>query len=68
MEPFEINLVGQVLTIQPRLDNAYDVFEGGEKLGAVLPVIINNETKWTSKELNIDYAQQIGELIDEYKL
>jgi len=45
MEPFKINLVGQVLTIQPRLDNACDVFEGGEKLGAVLPVIINNETK-----------------------
>jgi non-homologous end joining protein Ku len=68
MEPFEINLVGQILTIQPRLDNAYDVFEGSEKLGVVLPVIINEETKWTSKELDDDYARQIGELIDEHKL
>ncbi|SOD11831.1 hypothetical protein [Pedobacter xixiisoli] len=68
MEPFEINLVGQTLTIQPRLDGAYDVFEGSELLGAIHPVSSDGQTNWTSEELDVDYAKQIGELIDEYKL
>jgi hypothetical protein len=68
MEPFEINLVGQVLTIQPRLDGAYDVFEGSKLIGAVNPVSVNEQTNWTSEELGNDYAKQVGELIDEYKL
>lgn len=68
MESFEINLVGQVLTIQPRLDSAYDVFDGSEKLGSILSVSANGQTDWTSEELNADFAKQIGELIDEYEL
>lgn len=68
MESFEINLVGQALTIQPRLDGTYDVFDGNEKLGAILPKDGDTETRWLSNELNADFAKQIGELIDEYKL
>ncbi len=68
MEPFEVNLVGQTLTIQPRLDNAYDIFDGSEKLGIVHAVSSDGQTTWTSEELGVDYAKQIGELIDEYKL
>ncbi len=68
MEPFEINLVGQELTIKHRLDNAFDVFEGDKKLGTVQAVIVDSESKWTSKDLNADFAKQIGELIDEHKL
>lgn len=68
MEPFEINLAGQVLNIQPRLEGAYDIFDGSEKIGTVVPVSANGQTNWTSEELNVDYAKQIGELIDEYKL
>lgn len=68
MEPFEINLVGQLLNIKPRLDGAYDIFEGSELIGVVRPISANEETRWTSEALNIDYARQIGELIDEYKL
>ena len=68
MEPFEINLVGQTLIIQPRLDDAYDVFEGSEKLGAIFPVSENGHTSWTSEELSTDYAKQIVELIDEHQL
>jgi len=68
MEPFEINLVGQVLTIQPRLDQTYDVFEGEQKLGEVHSISVNGSTRWTSKDLNDDYASQIGELIDEHQL
>ena len=68
MEPFEINLVGQILTIQPRLDETYDVFDGNEKLGEVHPIAVNGSSRWTSKTLNDDYATQIGELIDEHQL
>lgn len=68
MEPFEVNLVGQVLTIQPRLDSCYDIFDGSEKLGTLCPIKVSEKTQWTSKELDKDYAKQIGELIDEYKL
>ncbi|MDQ8004095.1 MAG: hypothetical protein REI64_04785 [Pedobacter sp.] len=68
MEPFEINLVGQTLTIQPRLDGAYDIFEGSKLIGTVISVAVNEQTNWTSEELGNDYAKQIGELIDEYKL
>jgi len=68
MEPFEINLVGQVLTIQPRLDGNYDVFDGSKLLGAIHPISSDGQTNWTSEELGNDYAKQIGELIDEYKL
>lgn len=68
MEPFEINLAGQVLNIQPRLDSAYDVFEGSEKIGTIVPVSADGQTNWTSEELNIAYAKQIGELIDERQL
>lgn len=68
MEPFEINLVGQTLNIQPRVDGAYDVFDGTEKLGVVSAINVNEETRWTSEELDADYAKQIGELIDEHQL
>jgi|GEM_PF-2668035 len=68
MEPFEINLVGQTLTIQPRLNETYDVFDGNEKLGEVHAISVNGSKRWTSKELNDDYAAQIGELIDEHQL
>lgn len=68
MEPFAINLAGQILNIQPRLDGAYDVFERSELVGVVKPMSANEETRWTSEELNVDYARQIGELIDEHQL
>lgn len=68
MEPFAINLAGQILNIQPRLDGAYDIFEGNEIVGVVKPTQANEDTRWTSEELNVDYARQIGELIDEHQL
>ncbi|WP_199119570.1 hypothetical protein [Pedobacter sp. ASV28] len=68
MEPFEINLAGQSLLIQPRLDSAYEVFEGENRLATLTPILIGEVTKWTSKEIPDDYARQIGEIIDEYLL
>ncbi len=68
MEPFEINLVGQTLSIQPRLNETYDVFDGNEKLGEVHCISVDGGTRWTSEVLNDDYAAQIGELIDEHQL
>jgi hypothetical protein len=68
MEPFEITLVDQKLNIKPRLDNAFEVFEADKKIGTVQAVIVAGESKWISKDLNADYAKQIGELIDEHQL
>lgn len=68
MEPFVITIADKHLSVKPRLDNAFDIFENDRKLGTVQPIVVNEATVWTSKEIDKDYAQQIGELIEEHKL
>lgn len=68
MDTFDINLLNQTLTIQPDEDGSFTVYEGSKFIAKLIPELndygIND---WSSSDqIPKDYAQQIGELIEEY--
>ncbi|WP_448104712.1 hypothetical protein [Pedobacter panaciterrae] len=70
MEPFEINLVGEVLTVIPQPDGSFTIFNGDDLLGTIAPNYDESDAlRWPTVDLmGVDYAQQVGELIDEHEM
>lgn len=70
MNPFEINLVGEVLTVMPNPNGSFNIIKGDSLLGAITPNMNEDAiVKWTSSDfIAEDYAQQIGELIEEHEM
>lgn len=70
MEPFEINLVGEVLTVMPQPDGSFTIFNGDALLGTIAPNYDESDAlRWRTLDLMaVDYAQQVGELIDEHEM
>lgn len=68
-EQFEINLVGQMLTIKA-FDEEYEVWEGTDLLCKIHPVPSDAfGTEWKSIDLvSEEWVKQIGELIEEHDL
>jgi len=70
MDPFEINLVGETLTVHPQIDGTYDIFRGDTQL-ATLSHAHDEATggiQWeTSALISSEYVKQIGELIEEHQ-
>ena len=69
-DSFELELAGDLLTIEPLENGSFDVFLGNNKLGNIEPQIKDDlTTEWQSSDLiAYDYAQQIGELIFEREM
>ncbi|KQC02116.1 hypothetical protein [Pedobacter sp. Hv1] len=70
MESFEIELLGKVITVRPLDSEDYEVFEDGQYLGVITPILGDNGITWSthSEKIANDYAQQIGELIEEHDM
>lgn len=69
MESFEIQLLESKLTIEPQDNGTYRVMEGEKKLGVIYPEPDGEQVTWnTQDELDIDFVQQIGELITEHNM
>lgn len=67
MQSFDIQLSKKNLTIEPQDNGTYRILEGEEKVGVIYPEPTGNQVKWnTQDELDLDYIQQIGELITEH--
>lgn len=69
MEQFDINLIGETLTVYPQADESYQVFRGETLLATLIPNIDEDTggTTWETYDLiSSEYVQQIGELIDEH--
>jgi hypothetical protein len=69
MQSFDIQLLESKLTIEPQDNGTYRVMEGEEKLGVIYPEPTGDQVIWnTQDELNLDFVQQIGELITEHNM
>ncbi|WP_316748690.1 hypothetical protein [Pedobacter gandavensis] len=66
MEPYNIDLSGRILTIQPLHDGSFKVIESGHEVGRLFPETNELGTVWTSFGLiDHDEAQKIGNLIEK---
>lgn len=71
METFEINLVGEVLTVQPLDNDTFEIYRDEKLLATLTPTIDDHTggTIWETADLIApDYAKQIGELIEEHEM
>ncbi|WP_316838654.1 hypothetical protein [Pedobacter gandavensis] len=66
MEPYNVNLNGRILTIQPLHDGSFKVIDKGHEVGRLFPEPNEGVTVWTSYGLiEPEEAQKIGALIEE---
>lgn len=70
MEPFDINLAGEILSVLPQPDGSFTVFKGTEHVAVLRPDISKKMgTRWHPCDgLDDQLAQQIGELIEEHEM
>jgi len=68
MEPFEINVLAQSYTIQPLISDNFEVYQADELIGFLTPTVRKEGTLWSSREIEKDLAQQIGESIEKHRL
>lgn len=70
MEPFEIELAGTLYTVQPQENGNFKIFDGANYLGEIEPVIKDDTSvKWVTADLmGADFANQLGELIEEKEM
>ena len=69
MEKFEIQLVDQTLEVRPLENGSFEMYEADKYLGTVTPRINDNGVIWEpSGDIGNDFAQQIGELIEEHDM
>lgn len=68
-ERFDINLVGDILTVAVQEDETYVIYQGDDQIGTLDPIWRDDELVWVSSDLiSEDYARQIGELIQEHDM
>lgn len=70
MEPFEIELLGVLYTVQPQETGRFKIYEGANYLGEIEPIINDDtSTAWVTADLmGADFAGQLGELIEEREM
>lgn len=69
MEPFEINLAGNILHVIPQEDGSYLIKDAEVIIGTLIPENDDLGILWTTFDLIApDYVKQIGELIEEHDL
>lgn len=70
MEPFEIELLGILYRVKPQETGCFQIYEGAIYLGEIEPVINDDTTTgWVTADLmSADFANQIGELIEEKEM
>jgi hypothetical protein len=71
MEPFEINLVGETLRVEPQADETLDIFRGETKWTTLIPETdpVTGGTQWETPDLIAsDYVKQMGELIEKHEM
>lgn len=66
MEPFNITVGGEILTIHPLNDETFQVYQGNTFVAELTPHVDENAgTVWTSADLiSKEYLVQIGEAIE----
>ena len=70
MEPFEIEITGTHYLIKPTYQDRFQVYENENLIGE-LETIANDDlsTGWVTADLmGKDFAQQIGEFIEEHEM
>jgi hypothetical protein len=67
MEPFDINISGDLYTIQPLISENYEVYQSDQLLGFLTPTLQGEETVWSSREIEQELAARMGEQIDEVR-
>lgn len=68
MEPFEINLVGKTYKIQLLDNGSYEVYFTSSLVGIITPTLTDFGVTWQSLSIDLELAQQIGELIEEHDM
>jgi hypothetical protein len=70
MEPFEIELIGILYTVQSQENGHFKIFEGTKYLGEIEPITKDDtSTGWVTADLmGLDFANQLGELIEEREM
>ena len=69
MDPYDINLAGEALTIHPQEDGTYLVIKGYERVMHLYPDVTNMGVTWHTADLiPMEYMKQVGELIEEHEL
>lgn len=70
MKTFEINLVGENISIQPNSNGTFTAFKDGKQLAVLCPDITKEiGTRWSPCDgINPELAEQIGELIEEHEM
>lgn len=68
MDSFEINLLGEIYTIQPLANGEYQIKQTHTVLGAISSKLGDLGVTWSGGGINNDLAQQLGELIEEHEM
>lgn len=64
MEPFEIRIIDEVLTIHPQEDESYQVYRGDTQLVTLTSHFEKSGLTWETDDfIASEYVQQIGEMI-----
>lgn len=67
MEPYNINLSGRILTIQPLHDGSFKVIEKGHEVSRLFPETNELGTVWTSYGIiESEDAKKIGAMIEQH--
>lgn len=66
MEPFNININGTFLKVQPMADESFIIYEGKRFLGVITPMLRNDlQIEWVTADLLAkQYANAIGKAIE----
>ena len=68
MEQFELNLVGETLTIVTVAEGGYSVYRGNTFVANLTSDLADSGVVWNAEGISPDYAKQIGELIEEHDM
>ena len=69
MEPYEIDLCGEMLTIFPKYDGTYDVFQDTKKIVTLFPDLTAVGVAWEKiGAITYEYANKIVDLIMVHEL
>lgn len=68
MEQFEVNLVGEILTIMLVAEGTYSVYRGNTFVADLTAKFGESGVTWYAEGITPEYAKQIGELIEEHDM
>lgn len=68
MEQFEVNLVGEILTVMLIAEGTYSVYRGNTFVAKLIAELGDVGVIWNADGITPEYAKQIGELIEEHDM